>query len=109
MMERMEYTIHDNGSDPISFLRKKHRVDHNPADDSDSDDSNQDLFHNDTTQYDTLFDGITYTENVEVEEQAYQGVDSVYHPSRIYWVLCILLFDIHECIISNTFAIMIRL
>lgn len=58
MMERMECTIHDTGSEPLSFLRKKHRVDPNPADDSDSDDGQLDLFHNDTTQYDTLFEGI---------------------------------------------------
>ena len=83
MMERMEYTIHDNGSEPLSFLRKKHRVDPNPADDSDSDDSQLDLFHNDSSQYDTLFEGISYTENVDVEQHSYQGVNSVYHPTRM--------------------------
>jgi len=83
MMERMEYTIHDIGSEPLSFLRKKHRVDPNPADDSDSDDSQLDLFHNDSSQYDTLFEGISYTENVDVEQHSYQGVNSVYHPTRM--------------------------
>ena len=84
MMEKMEYTIHDKGVDPLSFLKKKQKVNNNNNSDAKLDeDSNDNILFEGASYLDHSEDDVEVEDVDEHEENDDEDNHNVHNPARM--------------------------